>query len=495
MLLVGCSGGQDPAVLRFGLPTAPATLDPRHATDASAARLCRLLYAQLVDFDQQFRPVPALAQWEMRAPTHYRFRLAPHARFHDGTALTARDVVATYRTVLDPTRASPQRGSLLHVSRVEAVDRHTVDFHLTRADALFPGLLTLGILRAADAERASLGAQPVGSGPFRLVAPVAAQRVALARLRDGQRVDFVVIPNETTRALKLVRGELDLAQGGFAPELSAWLSRQTGISVIARPGTVFTYLGLNLAQGPTADVRIRRAIAHAIDREALITHLFKGQARLANAILVPEHWAGYPRLPGIRFDPDAARVLLGAAGYSGAHPLRLGYKTSNDHFRRRIATVLQHQLKAVGIELALETHDWGTFYGDIKRGRFELYALSWVGLQLPDIFRHAFHSAAIPPSGANRGHYANAEVDRLIEQAEVAPEEPARIARYREIQARLLRDLPYIPLWYEDSLVVHGPRVRHYDTDLHGQFDGLRDAIMVRTSPLILRPRIREEQR
>ena len=485
-LLAGCAPPVD-STLRFGLPTAPATLDPRFATDANAARLCRLLYATLVDFDANFKPVPALAHWDALTPTHYRFRLRRPAQFHDGTPLTATDVAATYRAVLDPLRGSPHRGSLAHLARVEVIDPATIDFHLSRADPLLPGLLVIGILRATDAARDRLGERPIGSGPFKLYATPTSHRVPLERIADGQRIDFIVVPNETTRALKLARGELDLAQGGFAPELSLWLAQQPQITVKQRAGTVFTYLGLNLVTGPTADARIRRAIALAIDRGSLVQHVFKGQARLANAILVPEHWAGYPGLPGVPFDPDAARRLLGAAGYSLAHPLRLSYKTSNDHFRRRIAAILQHQLHVVGIELAIQTYDWGTFYGDIKQGRFELYGLSWVGLQQPDIFRHAFHSAAIPPDGANRGGYSNPIVDRLIEHAEVAPDEPSRAARYRQIQAVLQADLPYVPLWYEDSLVVHGPRVLGYDTDLHGQFDGLinvnRVATNVRPAP------------
>ncbi len=471
-LLVGCTPPAD-STLRFGLPTAPATLDPRFATDAIAARLCRLLYVALVDFDANFRPVPALAEWQALAPTHYRFHLRLTARFHEGSPVTATDVAATYRAILDPARASPHRGSLAHVLRIQIIDPTTIDFHLRRADPLFPGLLVIGILRASDADRATLGAQPIGSGPFKLAAPITTLRVPLQRVADGQRIDFLVVPNETTRALKLVRGELDLAQGGFAPELSAWLAQHPQLRVATRAGTVFSYLGFNLRAGPTVDPRIRRAIALGIDRDSLVHSVFKDHARRANAILVPEHWAGNPNLRDLPFAPAEARALLRAAGYSRAHPLRLHYKASNDYFRRRIATILQAQLREVGIELAIQTYDWGTFYGDIKQGRFELYGLSWVGLQQPDIFRHAFHSAAMPPAGANRGRYSNPLVDRLIEEAEVAPDERSRARLYRQIQAQLLQDLPYVPLWYEDSLVVHGPRAQGYATDLHGQFDGL----------------------
>lgn len=471
-LLSGCAQPPD-AVLRFGLSSAPATLDPRLATDAAAARLCRLLYATPVDFDSAFRPQPAIMHWQMLAPDHYVFRLRREARFHDGSPISAEDVAATYRSVLDPALASPHRGALAHIASIEATNRATLEIRLTRPDPLFPGLLTLGVLPARELESASKPPAFTGSGGFRLAAPFNPQKIQLQRLEDGQRVDFVVVPNETTRALKLARGELDLVQGGISPELTAWLSHEPGVSVRRVRGTVYTYLGFNLAEGPTRDPRVRRAIAHAVDREALVRHVFKSRARLAEGVLVPEHWAGVATPAPLRYDPAQSRQLLAMLGHGPAHPLELTYKTSNDFFRRRLATILQDQLAAVGIRLIIRSHDWGTFFGDIRRGDFELYALSWVGLQLPDIFRQAFHSTSVPPAGANRGRYASAEADALIEEAELAPDEASRAAGYRAVQSLLARDLPYVSLWFEDVVVVQGARVVGYDTDPNGHYDGL----------------------
>ena len=472
LLLGGCARAPD-AVLRVGLSTAPTTLDPRLATDATAARLCRLLYSALVDFDSQFMPRPSLATWDIVAPTRYRFHLPATVRFHDGRGLRAADVVATYTSILDPKRASPWRGSLANLRAITAVDPLTVEFELRLPDPLFPGLLVIGIVPAADAERARLPNIPIGSGPFRIAAPVTANRIDLSRVADQQKVAFVVIPNETTRALMLARGELDLAQGGFAPELVTWLAARDELKVTHRRGTVFSYLGFNLRDGPTRDLRVRQALACAIDRAAIVHYAFHDQARLANALLVPSHWAGASALEPLPFDPPRARALLAAAGYSATHPLVLEYKTSSDSFRRRIATIVQSQLKDVGVILHIQSLDWGTFYSDIKAGRFALYGLSWVGLQLPDIFRHAFHSAATPPAGANRGYYADPRVDQLIEQAERTNDLSLRAGLYRELQTVLLRDLPYLPLWYEDTAIVQRVRVVGYDTDANGSYDEL----------------------
>ncbi len=459
--------------IRVGISAAPISLDPRLATDAVSYRICRLVYSALVDFDDNFQPVPGLANWRVVSPTVYRFILAP-ASFHDGRALTSADVVATYEAVRDPALRSPHRGSLANIAHIEARDAHIIEFTLKRADPLFPGVLAIGIVPASQRHRVIADhSDAIGSGPFAVVSPLRASGVTLARREDGQRVNFAVIGNETVRALKLARGELDILQGGLSPELSRWLAARENIAVSDVGGTTFTYLGVNFATGPTADVRVRRALAHALDRDALIDHVMRNKARLARSLLAPEHWAGMPAQQDYPHDPTRARALLAEAGYGEGRPLHLTYKTSTDPFRLRLAEIIQAQLKAVGIDIEIRSHDWGTFYGDIKAGRFELYSLSWVGLKMPDIFRYVFHSTAVPPAGANRSRYKNDAVDALIDSAEETTDIEQRIEQYHALQELLLKDLAYIPLWYEDTVIAVRNTVTDYRVDAHGNYDGL----------------------
>jgi len=475
LLLAACTrpDAGDPAI-RFALSDLPRNLDPRLATEASAYRINRLLYDRLTDFDDHYRPVPALARWERLTPTHYRFRLRP-ARFHDGTPLTSADVLATYRSVLDPATGSPHRGALTMIARLAAPDPSTVDFHLNRPDPLFPGHLTLPILPAAALARGhDFAARPLGSGPFRFLRRDEGG-ITLERLSDGQRVRFVAVKDPTVRVLKLLRGEIDLLQNGLPPELVGYLQDRPQVRLLRSPGNRFSYLGFNLEDDSTGDPRVRQAIAHAIDREAIVRHVFAGAARPAETLLPADHWAA-ARLPPYPYDPDRARALLREAGYGPARPLRLTYKTSSDPFRLRLATLIQHQLAQVGIQVQIRSYDWGTFYGDIKAGRFQLYSLAWVGIKLPDIFRYVFHSQAIPPAGANRGRYRNPEVDRLIERAERENGLDRQAELYRRLQAILHRDLPYVPLWYEDNVVALRAAVRGYVLTGDGNFDGLIQA-------------------
>ena len=479
-LLVACQGRGGDAI-RFGLASAPTTLDPRFATDASSERIDRLLYARLVDYDAQSEPVPSLASWQVLSPTHYRFRLGGAGRvFHDGERLDAGDVAATYRSILDPATASPHRGTLSMIERIEVIDDDTLDFFLNRADRLFPGYLSIGILPArAIAQRHPFNRQPLGSGPFRLLNWEDADRLSLQRLRDGQSFVFEQVKDPTMRVLKLLRGEIDLLQNDLPPELLPYLERRKGIHVQRAPGSTFAYLGFQLQDPDSGRYAVRRAVALAIDRQAIIEHVFHGAARPASALLPPEHWAGDKALPVVTADPAQAKVLLAQAGYGPEHPLRLVYKTSSDPFRVRIATILQQQLARVGIAVDVRSYDWGTFYGDIKAGRFQMYSLAWVGIRSPDIFRYAFHSKALPPAGANRGRLDDAGVDRLIEQAQQAQTRAAQAADYRALQRRLLQLLPYVPLWYEDQYAASSERIRGYALAADGAYDALVDTVIV----------------
>ena len=475
LCLQACTQPADNTI-RFGLAGAPANLDPRYATDATSARINRLLYQRLVDFDDRVRPVPALARWEQLDPRHYRFHLQPgRPAFHDGTPLRARDVAATYRSLLAPGSGSPHAGTLRLITDIEVLDDDTLDFWLSQPDPLFPGYRVIGILPAAGiAAGVPFHTQPLGSGPFRLAGWPEPGRLQLTRIADGQAFEFLRIGDPTVRVLKLRRGEVDILQNDLPPELLGYLAAQPDITVRNGPGSNFAYLGFNLQDPVTGNAGVRQAIAHAIDREGIIRHILGGAAQPAAALLPPDHWAGHPGLQQIDYDPVQARTLLAAAGYDDAHPLTLHYKTSTDPVRLRIATVIQQQLAQAGIDLQLSSYDWGTFFGDIKAGRFQMYSLMWVGIKTPDIFRYAFHSASLPPEGANRGRLMDPAIDRLIAAAGQGTTLDAQAAAYRQVQARLLQQLPYIPLWYEDHVVAFRTGIEGYRLAPDGNYDGLR---------------------
>jgi peptide/nickel transport system substrate-binding protein len=478
LILFSCADSNRNSIA-FGLNAAPVTLDPRFATDAVSYRITRLIYRSLIDFDEQFQAIPDLASWEQIELDHYRFTLGNEGReFHNGSRLTAVDVKASYESVLNPETVSPHRASIEMIKSMEVIDENTLDFKLTRPDPLFPGRLVIGILpEKLISKNHGFSRLPVGSGAMKIKEWKDDSRLKLIRLNDNQLIEFITLKDPTVRVLKLLRGEIDLVQGNLSPEVVTWLTERESVRVNKKQGDTFTYLGFNLEDDVTGNELVRKAIAHAIDRDSIIQYVMRNAARKAGAIFPPNHWAGHKTLIGYDYNPEKAKALLKQAGYSPESPLQISYKTSSDPFRLRLATIIQDQLKTVGIDIDIRSYDWGTFYGDIKAGRFQMYSLSWVGLKMPDVFRYVFHSTSIPPNGANRGHYNNPQVDALIETAELEPSLAKQAEYYRELQQILFDTLPAIPLWYEDNVAAMRKEIEGYTLTTDGNFDSLKYTI------------------
>jgi peptide/nickel transport system substrate-binding protein len=230
------------------------------------------------------------------------------------------------------------------------------------------------------------------------------------------------------------------------------------------------------------DVRVRQAIAYALDRKPMMEYLWRGEAQPARSVLPPQSWAYNGDVPPYDHDAEKAEKLLDAAGYPRVNGLRfhITMKTSTDENTRLMVAVMQQQLRNVGIALDIRSFEFGTFFADVAHGAFQLYGLRWIGgNEDPDIFEYAFHSSKFPPHGANRGHYANPRVDVLIDQARAQLDLKVRKQLYAEVQRVLADELPYIDLWYLDNVLVHNRRVRNLKLNPAGNYDFLRTAELV----------------
>jgi peptide/nickel transport system substrate-binding protein len=327
---------------------------------------------------------------------------------------------------------------------------------------------------------------PIGSGPFRFVSAETDREVILARNDDywGEKaklsaVRFAVVPDETTEALELRKGTGDVAINSLTPDTVYTLSRDPSLSVQTGPGTRLAYLGFNLRDPILKDVRVRQAIAYALDRKPMIQYLWRDEAEPARSVLPTQSWAYDGNVAAYPHDPDAASRLLDAAGYPEVNGVRfhLTMKTSTDANTRLMVVVMQQQLREVGIELDIRSFEFATFFSDVTHGAFQMYGLRWIGgNEDPDIFEYAFHSSKFPPNGANRGFYSNPRVDLLIDEARRSTDLSVRKPLYAEVQRILADELPYIDLWYLDNVVVHTRRVRNLKLNPAGNYDFLRTA-------------------
>jgi peptide/nickel transport system substrate-binding protein len=473
------------------IESSPNNLDLRQGTDAQSERIGELIFDPLVRKDEHFNLQPWLAtSWERPDALTWVFHLRDGVRFHDGQPLTADDVAWSIRSMNDGTLITSKAGSFKSVTAIEVRDRLTVVVRTGRPE---PGLLfnlsdgLFGIVeRGAGREE---GLHPVGTGPFRFVNQVQDKEVVLERnaaywagAPKLQRVRFDVVPDTVTAALEMKKGSADVESNVLTPDMVHALGGVRGLRTETAPGAFVIYANFNVNDPVLRDKRVRQAIAYALDRDAMIAALWRGQAHVANTLLPLGHWAAASDGELTQYPHDVPRAvrLLDAAGLKPDKDgvrLRFTLKTSTDETTRLEAQAMQAELREAGISLNLRSAEFGTFYSDITKGAFQMYILRWIGSnEDPDIFRYAYASESFPPKGGNRGRYSNAKLDALLKAAASETDQGARRVLYLQAQQILAEDLPGIPLWYPDNVVIHTSRLSDMHLNAGGSYDFLRTA-------------------
>jgi peptide/nickel transport system substrate-binding protein len=276
------------------------------------------------------------------------------------------------------------------------------------------------------------------------------------------------------RALELRKGSADATINSLTPDMVVTLAKERGLVAEQQPGTTIAYLSFNFSDPILAKRDVRQALAYATDRATIIKYLLRGQARPAPSLLPPSNWAFEPNVQQYDYDPARAEKLLDAAGYPrGADGvrMRLTLKTSTDESTRLLSEAIADQWKRVGVALQLRPMEFATFYSDVTRGSFQIYSLRWVGGNNdPDLFDDAFSSKKMPPDGYNRGHYRNAQLDALLDQARVEMDQEKRKVLFSQIQKIVAVDEPYINLWYVDNVCVHRERLAGIEMSPSGDY-------------------------
>ncbi|MEN3335168.1 MAG: peptide/nickel transport system substrate-binding protein [Blastocatellia bacterium] len=460
--LVACRRGGEPGTLVIAIEATPSGFDPRFSTgNATSARIMQLVYDTLVVKNKDFEFVPSLAERVEESADHqtFTFHLRQGVSFHNGKPLTSADVKYTFESIKEPATKSPIRGTVAKIDFIDAPDQQTVVFHASEQFDFIGSLPAIGIIpEGAGKEQASA---PVGSGPYKFISYNEGDAVYLeANLDywDGAptipRVRVKVVTDNSTRQAELMSGAVDLALNAqFDPETVRALARRSDIQVVINDGANIGYLGANTTSTSLlGNVKIRQAVAYAIDRDSIIHRLLRDQARKANALLPPEHWAYNPNLTVYDRDAQRARQLLDEAGFpdpDGDGPqtrLRLSIITSTNQLSRNIAAILQDQLRQVGIELEQLSLENATMNDRLAKAQYDLFYRIGLGFnQSTDGFQLVYHSRYPNPQFneaiailratsdtaqmrllfdtlatvlAQHDYCASTEVTRLVEQAE-----------------------------------------------------------------------------
>ncbi len=491
---IGCRGRvEDARTVVMAIESSPNNLDLRQGTDAQSERIGALLFDALVRKDEHYDLQPWLAtRWEQPDTLTWVFHLRDGVRFQDGRALEAEDVAWTIRSMIDGTLVTAKGGAFAAVAQVAAPDRLTIIVRLNHPDAGLLFNLSDGLFGVVPRGAGNdFGLHPVGSGPFHFVSAVQDKEVVVERNQGYwagapkiERVQFAVVPDAITTVLELKKGSADVESNAITLDMVHALRNVPNLVTETGTSSVVVYANFNTQDPILRDRRVRQAIACAIDRSAIIQALWRGHARLAETLLPVGHWAAArdEMLPQYAHDPARAQALLDAAGYPPSKTgvrLTITLKTSTDETTRLLAAVLQQQMRAAGIDLQIRSAEFGTFYADVTKGAFQMYALRWIGSnEDPDIFRYAYDSASFPPKGGNRGRYSNRYVDALLAQAAGSADQAKRRQLYVAVQQSLAEDLPGIPLWYPDNEVIHSRRLSGVTPRASGNYDFLRDAVL-----------------
>ena len=505
LLLPGCRNRSETFVIQ--LSDKISTLDPigSPTVDAASERIRALIFNSLVKKNEKFDYIPDLATDIKRADDglSYTFTLHDGVTFQDGRPLTSADVKYTIDAVLasssgkaasffEGTGASKQG----FVTAVEAPAPNTVIIRLRKPWlGLLSNLVAIGIVPKDSAD--SQKTHPLGSGPFKFISYDSAQQILSLEANPNywegapkiSALRVRVIEDANALQAELKTGGVTLAPlpTNLTPDSLEKLKQDPKLQVMQFAGANVIYLGFNVQNPPLDNVKLRQAIAYAIDRKTIIHDLLLGQAKIAHSIIPEESWAYSPGQQYV-YDPAKAKQLLDEAGFrdpDGDGPqMRLqkpiNFKiSSSSAATRQYVDVIRDSLQKVGIPVEIETMETNTLLDRLKLGEFQMTTLRWVGGNQDPIFlKDIFVSTEIPTQdrgGRNRSRYKNPELDRILEEAVNTADRGKAVELYRQAQDIISRDLPMLPLWYPANMVVADKSVGNIKIDGSGDWSFVRN--------------------
>lgn len=467
-----------------------SNLIPLLASDSPSHTIAGLIYNGLVKYDKNMNIIGDLAESWNISPNGLviTFHLRQGVKWHDGKPFTARDVLYTYKVTVDPKTPTAYAGDFLKVKKAEVLDDYTfrVIYDKPFAPALISwsmSVLPRHLLEGKDITKSELSRRPVGTGPYIFKEWVAGQKIVLVANPDyfegrpyiDGRVTRI-IPDTATMFLELRARNIDMM--GLTP---LQYTRQTENNLFRQNfdkyrylAFAYTYLGYNLKHPFFADKRVRQAISYAINKEEIISGVLLGLGKPATGPYKPGTWAYNENVKKYDYNPQKARELLRAAGWTKTNkdgilekdgrPFTFELITNQgNETRQKCAEIIQRQLKEVGIDVKIRILEWAAFINDfINKRRFEAIILGWTIPLDPDAF-DVWHSSKTAPQELNFISYKNPEVDTLLEKARSTFDQKQRKKYYNRFQEILAEDQPYTFLYVPDELIIISKRIRNIE--------------------------------
>ncbi|MDN7123614.1 ABC transporter substrate-binding protein [Pseudidiomarina sp. 1APP75-32.1] len=488
--IVYCSEG-NPESFNPQLGTSGTTID---ATSAQ-------LYDRLLDYDdaqQKFRPALAESWQALDQGKRYRFMLRPNVNFHSAPWFTpsrhfnADDVVFSFKRWLEESHPYHEvnggnypfftaSGLNRLITDVVAVNATTVDFYLKRSDSSFLANLATDFAIILSAEYGAellargepdlIDKQPIGTGPFVFEEFRKDLIIRYHRhddyWRDPARIEqlvYSITQNANKRMLKLITGECDVIPYPLVEELTE-LDTGDEIQISSTVNPNIAFWAFNTDHPPFDNVLVRRALASAVNREAIIQTIYNGNARLATGVLPETSWAYSPVDQTYGYDPERAQALLAAAGFEEgfefdiwAMPVQRAYNPN----AQKMAELIQSDLAQIGVRANIVSYEWNAFRRRLARDEHDSVLIGWIADNAdPDNFFRPLLSCAALNVGTNRANWCEPEFDQLLMQAISEPETDSRKKLYQEIENWIYREAPLVP-------IANSMRFQAHRSDIHG---------------------------
>lgn len=505
--MLGCSPDRNRKTFVYCSEGSPSSFNPQLGADGPTMNAsARMVYSRLLEFKPGSTEIePSLAKSYRVENKGKRFvfvirhgvKFQPQAKsgFVPTRDLNAHDVVWSFARMLDKNHPyhSVSGGSYKfffsmglqnQIDRVYAKGDDTVVFELNTPDASFLSSLTMDFASVLSKEYgehlAKLGREaevdriPVGSGPYQFVSYSPDNLIRYKRFPDffqgpTQIEDFVfsITIEPSIRSQKLLSGECDLIAEPSPSDIS-YLKKTDRVQVVENVGINVGYLAMNTQKKPLSDVRVRRAIGHALNRSHYIESIYFGRATLADSLLPSSVWSHKSSLKDLHFSIDEAQRLMRESGFSETNRLKLSLWTlpvsrPYNPNGKKMGELMQHDLKKAFIDVQLVTYDWPTFLERARNGQHDLIQMGWMGDNGdPDNFLNILLSCEAIRSGGNLARWCNADYDKLMERGKSSLTLSDRVEFYARAQDLIALELPLIPIAYAKVFRAHLNRVKGY---------------------------------
>ena len=482
------------------------TLNPALSDESTGSDICGLVFNGLLRYNEKFELEPCLAEkWKVsRGGKTITYYLRKGVKFHDGVEFTADDVLFTYKVYSDPAVNTPFGADYQYIKDVEVLGLYQVRVNYKKpfAPALtstFTSILPKHLLEGKDINHCDFNRHPVGTGPYRFVQWKTDQQIVLEANPDYwegkphiKRFVLRIIPDQASELLSLLKGETDAlgawTSGTLSPEQYA---RQTGTPKFSdyydkyeTDQFVYIYIGWNLENPLFQSVKVRKALTMAIDRQAIIQNVIYGLGSVCTGPFVPNSWAYNKDVKPLPYDPEKAKKLLKEAGWKPgpdgilqkslkkkepATPFHFKLFTNQGNVsRERIATIVQQQLKQVGIDCQPQIMEWTTLLSEyINKRKYDAMVMGWGFTPEPDCYL-TWHSSQMGEHQYNMVDYKNKRIDRLLVEGRETLNPKKRAKIYHRIHKILSDDVACTFLYVPYALPAVHKRFKGLEVNRNG---------------------------